>query len=90
MNVVLLTPALTEGDAVSNDVFGMARTLRAMGHRVALSVRWSSPPIRPVDPLSCSISPGRQGSSGADVRRGEGAWRAGTRHGRLEKHHARL
>jgi glycosyltransferase involved in cell wall biosynthesis len=51
MNVVILTPALTEGDAVSNDVFGMARTLRADGHRVALSVRWASPEI-PVVPLA--------------------------------------
>ena len=50
MNVVILTPALTEGDAVSNDVFGMARALRTMGHRVSLSVRWSSPDI-PVVPL---------------------------------------
>jgi glycosyltransferase involved in cell wall biosynthesis len=42
MHVVILTPALVEGDAVSNDVVGMARTLRGMGHRVTLSVRWVS------------------------------------------------
>ncbi|VTS03810.1 glycosyltransferase [Tuwongella immobilis] len=39
MKVVILTPTLTEGDAVGNDVQGMAATLRQMGHRVILAVR---------------------------------------------------
>jgi glycosyltransferase involved in cell wall biosynthesis len=54
MNVVLLTPALTDGDAVSNDVLGMAETLRADGHRVTLSVKYLGGdfPIVPVNRVS--------------------------------------
>jgi glycosyltransferase involved in cell wall biosynthesis len=43
MNIVILTPALIEGDGVGNDVLGMAKTLRAAGHSVSLAVRFESP-----------------------------------------------
>lgn len=50
MNAVILTPALTDGDAVSNDVLGMAQRLREDGHQVTLSVKYLAGefPIVPV------------------------------------------
>ena len=58
MNAVLLTPALIQGDAVSNDVMGMAEVLSGMGYRVSLSVRWVTGdfPIVPINRIRPLLS----------------------------------
>lgn len=58
MNAVLLTPALTHGDAVSNDVLGMAEVLSGMGYAVSLSVRWVTGdfPIVPINRIRSLLS----------------------------------
>jgi len=40
MNVVVFTPALVAGDAVSNDVLGMVAALERAGHRAYPAARW--------------------------------------------------
>jgi len=50
----LLVPSLTEGDAVGNDVLGMARGLRSAGCEVAVfAIHGTVPrmPVRPVERL---------------------------------------
>jgi glycosyltransferase involved in cell wall biosynthesis len=50
MNAVILTPALFEGDAVGNDVLGMAAVLRSRGVTVNVAVRFASPyPTMPLE-----------------------------------------
>ena len=54
MKVVILTPALTQGDAVSNDVLGMVQVLQQDGHIVTLSARYLAGdfPIVPVNRIA--------------------------------------
>jgi glycosyltransferase involved in cell wall biosynthesis len=51
MNAVIVTPALTRGDAISNDIFGMKQVLEEDGYSVTLSVRWVTDDI-PIVPLN--------------------------------------
>jgi glycosyltransferase involved in cell wall biosynthesis len=41
MRVVIMTPCLNRGDAVTNDALGMAASLQAQGHEVLLSSRFN-------------------------------------------------
>ncbi len=50
MNVVIMTPAITKGDAVSNDVLGMGDLLENEGHQVYYAVRYETPDV-PIVPL---------------------------------------
>ena len=57
--IALVTPHLTDGDAVGNDVLGMARALRARGHRVGLFAESArvDEEVRPADELSRALGP---------------------------------
>ena len=56
---VLLTPSLTAGDAVSNDVVGMAHSLRAAGAEVFICSRFASKvwPVVPINQLAGLLRP---------------------------------
>jgi glycosyltransferase involved in cell wall biosynthesis len=57
MNIGIALPTLVDGDAVGNDVFGMARALRKQGHDVQFFA-WTSrvsEPVRPPDDLGKTL-----------------------------------